>query len=178
MPTPPPDAAPELPADPDTDVVEVRSGAPAAALGVALVTPANLAVVFVGGTLGTAAREALGLALSASGVPASGVPASGVPWAVLTANLAGALALGVLLEALAHRGPDRGMRRTVRLLVGTGFLGGFTTYSALASDTAQLFAAGDGWLASGYALGTVIVGAGATLAGILLGSRRRAGVPR
>ena len=173
MPTPPPDAAPELPADPDTDVVEVRSGAPAAAPGVALVTPANLAVVFVGGTLGTAAREALGLALSASGASASGVP-----WAVLTANLAGAFALGVLLEALAHRGPDRGIRRTVRLLVGTGFLGGFTTYSALASDTAQLFAAGDGWLASGYALGTVIVGAGATLAGILLGSRRRAGVPR
>ncbi len=37
--------------------------------------------------------------------------------------------LGALLESLARRGPDEGRRRAIRLLVGTGGLGGFTTYS-------------------------------------------------
>lgn len=205
MPTPAPDAAPEVPSesdpdapaglpfDPDTAVFAALPSGPSAELapGVSsdpnpdtagsephpdttvhpagapartLLTPANLAVVFVGGTLGTAAREGLGLALPT---------ASGVPWAVLTANLVGAFALGLLLEALADRGGDHGIRRTLRLLLGTGFLGGFTTYSALAAGTAQLFGAGDGWLAASYALGTVVVGLGATVAGILLAPRMR-----
>ncbi|QNO36710.1 CrcB family protein [Protaetiibacter sp. SSC-01] len=156
---PAPDAAPELPSDPDTDVVEVPPAPPARAL----VTPANLALVFVGGTLGTAAREALTLLIPAAG---------GIPWAVLLANLVGAFALGFLLEELVRRGPDHGIRRSLRLLLGTGFLGGFTTYSALATDAALLFGSGDGWLATLYGLGTVLVGAGATFAGILLGSLR------
>ncbi len=156
---PTPDAAPELPADPDTDVVEVPAGPPVAAL----LTPLTLPLVFVGGALGTAGREVLGLVLPAS---------AGIPWAVLAANLVGAFALGLLLEALARRGPDHGIRRDVRLLLGTGFLGGFTTYSALATDTALLFGAGDGWLGAVYAIGTVVVGAGATFAGVLLGALR------
>jgi CrcB protein len=91
-----------------------------------------------------------------------------VPWAILAANLAGAFLLGVLLEALVRRGPDHGIRRTLRLLIGTGFMGGFTTYSALATDTASLLAAEHGWLAASYALGTVLVGGIATAAGILV----------
>ncbi|MCS0499184.1 fluoride efflux transporter FluC [Protaetiibacter mangrovi] len=151
----PHDAFPELPLDPDTDVVELPPGPPQPAH----LRPALLALVFAGGALGTAAREGLGLVIPADG---------GVPWAVLAANLAGAFLLGALLEALVRRGPDHGIRRNLRLLVGTGFMGGFTTYSALATDSAALVGAGSGWLALAYAVGTVVVGALATAAGILI----------
>lgn len=147
-----------LPNDPDAATLD-SAGAP----GAARLRPAHLVVVFLGGTLGTAAREGLGLAIPAS---------AGVPWAVLVANLAGAFLLGVLLEALVRRGAGRGIRRTLRLLLGTGFLGGFTTYSALATDTALLVGTGQGWLAAAYGLGTVLVGALVTVAGILLASQR------
>ncbi|PZQ88260.1 MAG: hypothetical protein DI534_12435 [Leifsonia xyli] len=145
----------ELPLDPDVEVVEAPPGPPVPVH----LRPAFLGVVFLGGVAGTAAREGLGLVIPSAG---------GVPWAILVANLAGAFALGVLLEALVRRGPDHGIRRRLRLLLGTGFLGGFTTYSALATDTAVLFGAGNAGLATAYALGSVVVGALATTAGILI----------
>lgn len=121
-----------------------------------------LSLVFLGGVLGTAAREALSLA-----VP--GV--DGIPVAILAVNLAGAFLLGLLLESLARRGADHGARRLVRLLLGTGVMGGFTTYSALAADTALLL--GDGRAGAGilYGLGTVLLGAAATWLGIWAGMR-------
>src|SRR5690606_24663863 len=147
--------AAELPSDPDTDVDDAPVGPPVPAP----LHLASLALVFVGGTFGTAGREALTLLIPPSG---------GVPWAVLAANLVGAFALGVLLEGLVRRGADHGARRTLRLLFGTGFLGGFTTYSALAGDTAALIGAGDATLATVYAIGTVLVGVVATGAGVAL----------
>ena len=78
-----------------------------------------LATVALGGTLGAATREALILLFPSS---------SPLPWAVLLANLGGALLLGVLLQQLARRrGGKAGT--TLRLLLGTGFCGGFTTFS-------------------------------------------------
>jgi CrcB protein len=70
------------------------------------------------------------------------------------------------LETLASRGPDDGRRRRLRLLLGTGVLGGFTTYSALATETGLLLTDGRAGAALLYALGTVIVGALASWAGI------------
>ena len=99
----------------------------------------------------------------------------GVPVATLGANLAGAFVLGTLVAALARRGPDEGLRRATRLLLGTGFLGGFTTYSSLAVETDALLRGGQAALGLTYALGTVVLGALAAAAGILLASRRRAG---
>ena len=43
-------------------------------------------------------------------------------------------------------------------LLGTGFCGGFTTYSSLATDTAVLFRDGLPWVAIAYSLGTVLLG--------------------
>lgn len=70
-----------------------------------------LALVAVGGALGTALRELLSLL-----VPAI----DGVAVVIVGINLLGALALGVLLEALVRSGPDEGRRRAIRLFVGTG----------------------------------------------------------
>ena len=122
----------------------------------------SIALVFVGGALGTAARAGLVQALP---------PRAGVPVAVLGINVVGAFVLGLLLELLQRGGEDRGRRRDLRLLAGTGILGGFTTYSALATDTATLLADGRPGTATAYALGTLVLGLAAALLGVLVGGR-------
>jgi len=120
----------------------------------------SIGLVALGGTLGTALREVLALSLPA--------PAGTVPWTVLGINLTGSALLGLLLEVLARRGPDEGRRNDLRLLVGTGALGGFTTYSALAVDTA-LLAGTSPVLALAYGLGSVVAGLAAAALGIVAG---------
>jgi CrcB protein len=126
-----------------------------------------LALVAAGGTVGTALRQ--GLLLLAPDLER-------FPVTTFAINLAGAFALGVLLELLVRSGPDAGRRRGIRLLVGTGVLGGFTTYSALATATAVLAVTGLAGWAVAYALGTVVLGAAMSVAGIAFGgtiARRR-----
>lgn len=127
--------------------------------------PASILLVALGGMLGTLARYGAGLVLPAPG---------GWPLPTLAVNLAGAFALGLLLESLLRAGSDDGARRAVRLAAGTGFLGGFTTYSALALDLNQLLGAGAPGAAFGYAVLTVVAGFLASFAGIWLAARRRA----
>ncbi|MFF3026070.1 CrcB family protein [Microbacterium sp. NPDC057944] len=113
-------------------------------------------LVALGGTVGTAARLALGLLLTDAGV---------LP--VLLANVVGALLIGILTARLP-RATD------LRLLLGTGVLGGFTTYSAFMTGTVQLWA--DAPLAAvAYAAGSLVLGVAAVALGLRLG-RPRAGV--
>jgi CrcB protein len=56
-------------------------------------------------------------------------------------------------------------------VVGTGFCGGFTTYSALANDTSSLLRAGLVGHALAYALGTVVLGLAASALGIAAARR-------
>lgn len=119
------------------------------------VRPTFIIVVILGGMLGVAAREGLILAF----------PVDDVPWTVAAINITGAFALGLLLDLLARLGSDTGRRRRLRLFAGTGFLGGFTTYSALASDTVSLASRGMPVSATGYALASVILGVLAAVAG-------------
>jgi len=124
----------------------------------------SVGLVAAGGTVGAAVRETLVLA----------VPSTG--WfdtVIFCVNLSGALALGVLLEALLRQGPEDDRRRRVRLLLGTGVLGGYTTYSTLAVETARLLADGNLGGAAVYSLATVLLGALATWTGIALATRRR-----
>jgi CrcB protein len=129
----------------------------------------SILLVFVGGALGTAVRYVLTLS-----VP----PVAGVPLITFVINVTGAFVLGWLLQSLALRGPDVGVRRDLRLFAGTGILGGYTTYSSLAVDTDGLIAAQSVGVSMLYASATIVVGALASLAGIALASgiaRRRAG---
>ena len=143
-----------LPHDPDLEVDEGSDGTPIAVH----LTPTFIALVALGGTAGSLARHGVERLLGTS---------DGLPVGTLTVNLVGAFALGVLLEGLATRGSDVGHRRAARLLVGTGFLGGFTTYSALAVETDGLLRDGRVALALLYVLTTVAVGLMASLAGVL-----------
>lgn len=116
-----------------------------------------LVLVAAGGALGTTAREALTLAIP---------PLGTIPLPTFLINIAGALLLGVLLESLVRRGHDEGRRRYIRLFLGTGVLGGFTTYSSLATDTALRLASSEVGAGLLYAAATLLVGALATWIGI------------
>ncbi len=126
----------------------------------------NAGLVFVGGAVGTALREILTMT-----VPV----ASGVSVVTLGINVVGAFSLGVLVEALLTDRPRSSVRRALRVFVGTGLLGGFTTYGALAMDSARLIEANRPMTALGYSIGTIMVGAAAAWAGIVCAARRNAG---
>lgn len=116
---------------------------------------ARALIVAAGGTLGVALRMLLGLALPDVG---------GLLISVLIANIVGAFLLGVLTARLPAT------KR--RLFLGTGMLGGFTTYSAFTVGTAQLWTT-QPLLAAGYALGSLVLGIAAAAAGLHLFRRER-----
>lgn len=121
------------------------------------------AVVLIGGMIGTATRAALEAALPAQ--------PGGWPWVTFVINVSGAFLLGVLLETLSRRGPDTGVRQYLRLGIGTGVMGGYTTYSTFAVETVRLFEHGAVLVGLGYAFGSVLLGLAAALAGTLLAAR-------
>lgn len=124
--------------------------------------PTALLLVALGGSLGTASRYGVGRVY----------PTLAGQWPVATfsVNIVGAFLLGFLLEGLTRLGPDSGWRQRTRLALGTGFLGSFTTYSALALDTDVLLRDGHGTLAVAYALATLLTGFLATAVGIVAGN--------
>lgn len=83
-------------------------------------------------------------------------------------NVSGAFLLGWLVSFLARR-PAAGCAARLRVLLGTGLLGGYTTYSLLATDVAGLLVSEDHFVSLSYGLGTLIVGGLASFAGVLLG---------
>lgn len=90
---------------------------------------ANLLLVGLGGGLGAVLRYLLSLLLARGA-------AGAWPWPTFTANLAGGLAMGLLAGWLSLRGAGDGER--LRLLLGVGLLGGFTTFSAFSLETLMM----------------------------------------
>lgn len=121
-----------------------------------------LAVIAVGGVLGSLARWAVNLAF--------GERSPGDwPWATLTVNVIGCLAIGILASRLPT---DRGPWWARPLLI-TGILGGFTTFSAYAVETGTLLDAGKPVAAIGYLIVTVAAGLLAVRIGVALARRGR-----
>lgn len=83
--------------------------------------------------------------------------------------MVGSYLLGLLLQVLTRSGPDTGRRHTLRLLLGSGVLGGFTTYSAFAVDTATLLAGGHAVVGLAYPTASVLGGVVLSWLGILTG---------
>ena len=149
----PRDTHPELPLDPDALQPGVYKWPPHFMPGLQL-------TVLFGGCFGTLARYEI-----ENWLPA---PADSLPYGTLLINLLGAFLLGALLESLARRGADKGRRQLIRLGVGTGFMGAFTTYSTLAVEVSLL--ANHGHELSGllYAALSVVGGLVCCAAGIHL----------
>lgn len=131
--------------------------------------PVLLLLVALGGAMGTAARYLVSSTLD---------PVQGWPLATLGENVLGAFLLGLLLEALVRHGDETPGTRRLRLTVGTGLLGGFTTFSSLALETERLLVDGAVGTASGYAVASLVLGMLACLGGVVLAAthhRRRPG---
>ncbi len=88
------------------------------------------------------------------------------PLATLLINASGAFALGLLMTA----GGMGSALAQARLLLGTGFLGGYTTFSTLSYDTHSLYRSGQVRAAWLNALGSVGIGLAAAVLGMLCGS--------
>ena len=92
--------------------------------------------------------------------------AHGFPWATFTVNVLGSLGLGlifVLAEDRSWFGAD------LRLLLGTGIMGGFTTYSAFNLETLELFDTAAWGRAALYVGGTVVACLVAGAIGLMVG---------
>ena len=108
-------------------------------------------LVALGGAVGTAARLGLGMLRPDAGV---------LP--VLIANVVGAVLIGVLTARLPTA-------TDLRVLLGTGALGGFTTYSAFMTGTVGLWADAP-LLAVLYAAGSLLLGLAGAALGLRIGS--------
>jgi len=85
-----------------------------------------LIYVFVGGGLGSMARYGFGVWLNQE--------AGGIPWATFAANMLSCLILGILLGIQLNG--DLGVQK--RLLLMTGFCGGFSTFSTISAEIYQM----------------------------------------
>ena len=77
------------------------------------------------------------------------------PWATLAVNAAGSVLMGVLAGWLARHGPGGD---ELRLLLGVGVLGGFTTFSAFSLELVMLMQRGQFTYAALYLILSVALG--------------------
>lgn len=90
----------------------------------------------------------------------------GFPWGTFFVNVTGSLLMGMFIGWLARR--SGGTSNELRLLMATGFLGGFTTFSAFSLDFATLWRDGAVAAAVGYVLASVLFSVVAIFAGLWL----------
>lgn len=112
--------------------------------------------VALGGAIGSTARYALELALPWNG--------HSVPWTTLAINVLGSGLLGLLLGLL-----PQAEQRLPRAFLGTGVLGGFTTFSTYAVQANMLVDRGEAGPVLGYLAGTLLAALAAAWAGGRMG---------
>jgi CrcB protein len=122
-------------------------------------------LVFLGGGFGAWLRYLTGRAWLATVGP---IVASNFPWATLTVNVAGSLAMGLLVGWLARHGPPPFALSGEhwRLLLGVGVLGGYTTFSAFALEFALFVERGNLGMAAVYVGTSLLAGFLALFAGL------------
>ena len=104
--------------------------------------------IAVAGALGALARYGVSVwALKAFG--------SGFPLGTLLVNLIGCFGLGLLAEVALG---EPGLTARTRAIVGTGFLGAFTTFSTFGVETFRAFEAGEWGVGASNALANLIGG--------------------
>jgi fluoride exporter len=117
----------------------------------------SILLVMAGGGIGAVLRFQLGHMLTSA--------PQGWPWATFLVNVLGGFVMGVLAAWLIHVGQAG---ETMRLLIGVGLLGGFTTFSAFSLDMMRMIEGGAVGLALVYALASVVLALLALFAGLAL----------
>ena len=118
----------------------------------------TLAAIGIGGALGAISRYGVSLA-------AMHLIGHGFPWGTLIVNIAGSFLMGVLIAVFAHIWHPS---ETWRLFLVTGFLGGFTTFSAFSLDVVSLYERKEFLVAGLYGMTSVILSIGALFGGMAL----------
>ncbi|MEP3047663.1 MAG: fluoride efflux transporter CrcB [Roseibium sp.] len=119
----------------------------------------HLLLVMLGGGLGAGGRHLVSLATLRLFGP-------GFPIGTLTVNVAGSLAMGMFIGWLVRH--EAGNLQALRYFLATGFLGGFTTFSAFSLDTSVLWERGDTQLALLYVLASVVLSILGVFAGLMI----------
>jgi CrcB protein len=117
----------------------------------------NLISVALGGAMGAMLRYLFGIGI----VRTFGHMT--FPVAIISVNVIGSFLMGVFVVLAANRGLTH-----LSPLVMTGFLGGFTTFSAFSLETVTLYERGDVGQAALYVAISVVVSIGALVAGLWL----------
>jgi CrcB protein len=113
-------------------------------------------LVAVGGAIGSLLRYYVGhWALRLMG------PA--FPWGTLTVNVVGCFVIGLFTELIARK---FNASVELRLLLVTGFLGGFTTFSAFSLDAISLFERGEAVAGGVYIAASVGLSMAAVISGL------------
>jgi fluoride exporter len=114
----------------------------------------NVCLVMIGGALGSAARYGLGRWLNGNW-----------PYGTFAANVAGGLLMGLVMGALLRHPGDS---ERLRLLLATGMLGGFTTFSSFSLETVQMLERRDYASAMLYAGLSVVLSVAAVALGLFI----------
>lgn len=120
----------------------------------------NISLVMAGGAVGSALRYLLGR-LAGQLFPVALWPAG-----TFAANIIGGLAMGLLAGWLARFNMVSG--EPIRLLLGVGVLGGFTTFSSFSLETVLMVERGQLGMALAYAFLSVIGAVGALVGGLAI----------
>jgi len=119
----------------------------------------NLLLVAAGGATGAVARYLLGAQTLRAFGP-------GWPYGTFAANVIGGFLMGALVGYLAHRGgPDQ---ERLRLLLGVGVLGGFTTFSAYSLEVARMIETHRYVEAAAYGAGSAVLAVTVLFGGLIL----------
>ncbi|WP_334170599.1 fluoride efflux transporter CrcB [Sinomonas sp.] len=90
---------------------------------------------------------------------------SALPVGTIAINVSGSFLLGVIAGATLHGAPA-----ALQAIAGTGFLGGYTTFSTASVETVRLVQAGRVATAAVNALGTLALALAGAALGLLAGS--------
>ena len=115
-------------------------------------------LLFVGGGLGASLRFALATWVDQR-VP---VP---FPWGTMAVNAVGCFAIGVVAT---YADEHHVLPPATRLFLVAGLLGGFTTFSTFGLETWELIETREPWLALANAFGSVAVGLGSVILGVVI----------